>query len=45
VHFYQSLMRQAREAIQTHDYEAFRRGFLGLYGAQGSGEGAKKRKP
>jgi queuine tRNA-ribosyltransferase len=45
VHFYQSLLRQAREAIQIHDYEAFRMGFLGLYGAQGSGEGAKKRKP
>jgi tRNA-guanine family transglycosylase len=32
VHFYQRLMREAREAIVANSFEAFRREFLAAYG-------------
>ncbi len=33
VHFYQRLMREAREAIQAGDFDAWRKDFLSRYGA------------
>ncbi|MDP6979527.1 MAG: tRNA guanosine(34) transglycosylase Tgt [Myxococcota bacterium] len=44
VHFYQSLMRQARSAILEDRYDAFCEAFLAQYGAAGGGgEGANER--
>ena len=44
VHFYQSLVRSAREAISRGQYEEFQSGFLADYGKNSTGERAKKPK-
>ena len=44
VHFYQSLVRSAREAISRGQYEEFQSGFLADYGKNPTGERAKKPK-
>jgi queuine tRNA-ribosyltransferase len=42
VHFYQSLVRQAREAVVSGRFDDFQRGFLAQYGeSPGGGAGAK----